>query len=905
MNTKRFFPILLFAVVGLFIPLSGKDVETSFEESLQLRRIAEYWKEKDYSTAKIQIREFLNKNPKSTFIDQLYAMLGDLYFQEKNFKEAADSYDKIEGKQFRQKCQFHRLHSLYEIGKHEEFILSSDLFLKDPNAKTEELNTIRFELAESYFLKAHAPENAKKKKELLKAALTEYQQLMQTKFSDLTLLPQAQIYACFEEHSKAASLYLLLANKDANKKEEYLFQAASLQLSDDKKAAIETFGAISEMNGKYASKAAFNQLNLLYQEKRYRDFILAQDKALKHISQDKLSLIQYYLGKSLFHVGDFVKAIDPLSQSLAGKNLDRAQEKSALLTLTACAKETQDFALFEKILSHLKSAFANDEETTHVLLMHMQWCRDKNEWGKARADIKELLEISTHHPQREALLYDNALLLSQEGKRQEAATAFETFIKEFPQSANKMSALRHSISNRMEDVKHASQESERVKKEQLLIALTQALEENKIFSPTEKQKIRYLQGKMYFELDQHDEAIVTLGEYIRDFPKDPSCADAYLLLSYSYQKGSRDEIHFALNAEKALAFNPQLQGNQDLHLTLFNTYLSLAGTVSADEKAEMIEKAADHLFLALDKPINNENQRWLAGYYSQRYQNGQSTFLERTAIVLEKLLNISNQSLALSISPETLDREGEAIKLADVYAKTGRLKDRAKLLEALIKQYHTHPDYQWKYQRMASFELGKTYLSLDENERALQTFDELISSSSHISSYFAIAAQLEKAKLKYLMLKEVDRLEDSKEVLMICDALKDVQSKRKLHSEPLHLEAAFHYVEIKSDLARPDQMNNRKRFLLQQMKENFSSKEDPLVKDYLSSAAQFPEKNRLYQQYLAFIDAEMLRLEGLENHDAVLLKQAQAKLDELLKEASEEPLTQRIHQSKNALEQAL
>lgn len=894
MNSKRIFPVFLLAAAGFFFNLDAKNIEASFEESLELRRIVEYWKEKDYNTAKIQIRDFLNKNPQSPFIDQLYAMLGDVHFNENQFKEALEAYEKIHSQEFRQKSAFQRLHCLYETGNLEALISSAPLFLKDPLSRSQEIYTVRFELAEAYFLKAHAPENENKKKDLLKAALFEYQQLMQTKFSDLTLLPQAQIYAYLEDSAKAASLYLLLASKEPAKKEEYLFQAASQMLHKDKKSAIDTFASIVDLQGKYASHAAFNQLNLLYQEKRYRDFILAQDKALKFIPQEKLPLIQYYLGKSFVQSGDPARAIDPLIHSLSSKSLDRVQEKNALLSLILCAKETQDFSLFEKVLAHLKREFTNDEETASIILMHAQICRDKKEWAKARADIQELLEIYPQYTKRETLTYDQALLLSQDEKWQEAASAFEAFIQEFPQSTNKTNALRHVVSCRLEDVRHASNETQRIKKQLLLQALSQALDDHKTFSAKERQKVRYLQGKIYFELDQYDEAIGEFSEYARDFQKDPTCADAYLLLSYSYLKGSRDEIHFALNAERALSLNPQLQGAIDLHLTLYNTYLSLAEKASVDEKKELIEKAADHLFLAIDKPISKDNQSWLAGYYFREFQKGKQTALTRAIAVLEKSLDWVAASNELLIEPQTLEMEGEVIKLADMYAKAGRLKEQAKLFEALLSQYQKHPEYHWKYQRMASFELGKTYLALDEKENALQTFENLISSSSHASSYFAIASQLEKVKLRYAMLGDLEKNENSKTVQMLCDTLKEIQIQRKLYSEPLHLEAALCYVEIKSDFLPEGQKKNRKRFLLEQIKQSYLSQDDPLVSQYFSAASQFPEKERLVRQYLEYVDAEILRLQAEVIRDPLLLNASKNSLDKLMKETHDEHLKKRI-----------
>jgi TolA-binding protein len=893
---------LLFSLVSLLTSLSAKIPEgASLEESLQLRKIAEYWKENDFKTVKIQILDFLGKNPKSGYADQLHAMLGDLYFQDKNYAEAASAYDQIRGKEFRQKTQFRHLHSLYQEEKYDTFLPLSDLFLSDPNAKADEINTVHFERGEIFFTTAYRKEDEVQKKELMKSALAEYQLLMQTKYSDSTLLPQAQIFAFFGEHSKAASLFMLLSHKEENKKEDYLFQAAAMQLHFDKGKAIETFGAICELGGKTASKAAFNQLNLLFQEKRYHDFILAYEKASKYLSQEKTPVMQYFLGKSLYFTQDYARAAAPLLECLASKALDRAGEKSALVTLIACSRELPDLVLFEKALTTLKAEFSHDEETTNILLMHLQLCRANKEWSKARSDIREILDLTPDHPQKEALLYDYALILLQEEKWQESASAFDSFIKSFPQSSYRANALRQIVNCRIEDMKQGPVETARIKKQQLLSVLNQVSEEEKIFSSSEKQKMRYLLGKTQFEIGDYEEAIGNLSEYVKDFSKDPTCADAYLLLAYAHYKGERDEMHFALNAEKALLLNPHMQGAVDLHLTLFNMYLGLAEKASGDEKAERIELAAEHLFLGLDKPAKEENQRWLASYYFQQYKNGNNTAIERSIIVLEKLLGIKEGDFPLSIKEHPLEKEGEALKLAELYRKTGRSKQQVKLLETLAKAHDSHPEYPWKYQRMAQFELGKAYLGAGEKEKAKKNFEELILSSTHSSSYFALAAILEKAKLDFSSLKKTDRHEASEAALAICNALKDVHIQRKLHSEPLHFEAALCYAEYKSALAPLPEQNERMAFLLSQLRDHYFDAEDPLVQHYFSAAQQFPEKDQLCRQYLAFVDLEIMRLQAQKTNDPQLLDKTKEKLNHLLTEANEEKLKQRITEALDKL----
>lgn len=292
---------------------------------------------------------------------------------------------------------------------------------------------------------------------------------------------------------------------------------------------------------------------------------------------------------------DYAAAISPLSQVLSSKGLDRSQEKSALVALISCAHERGDLVLFSKALLTLKSQFAHDEETAKILLMHAQLCREKKEWAKARATVAELLEVSPDHPQKEALLFDQALLLAQEEKWQESAAAFDAFLKQFPQSGHRANALRQLIHCHLEDLRQSSPTSAKIKKERLLTILKASLEEKKIFSGAEKQKMHYLTGKLQFELGCLEDAIGTLSEYVRDFSKDPTCADAHLLLALAHQGEERDAVHFILHAEKALALNAQIQGAVDLHLALFNAYLERC-EASPHEKKDLMSKAADHLF---------------------------------------------------------------------------------------------------------------------------------------------------------------------------------------------------------------------------------------------------------------------------------------------------------------------
>ncbi len=719
----------------------------------------------------------------------------------------------------------------------------------------------------------------------MEKALSQYEKLAKSRFSTIALERRAHLSSLLQKHSQAASIYLLLAQRDKAKKEDWLYAAASEQLHVDKEAAIATFGDLVEGGGKHSACAAYNKLCYLFTEKRYKDFILEHDALCLHIASEYIPLMQYYLGRSLFETGNFDKAQAPLLQSLAF--LNPAQKKNALLTLIGCANASSDLPLFEKALGFLKKEFSDDVETADSLLMYAQMCREFKELNKSRESIKELLRLCPDHPQKETLLFDNALILSELGNCQQSALELVSFLKQFPNSSHRIEALGYIVSLSAESLKGASASAQKMKREILRDALGVALQEKEGFTPSEKRQMRYLLGKMQFELESYPAAIGTFTAFVRDYPEDPERADAYLFLAHCHKRLGSDENHFILNAEKALALNPNLLGAIELRINLFNSYLKEAERKGPEEKTAMIAKAADHLYLAIEKPISTENQRFLAGYYSGLAKNGCKTAQMRLSIVLEHLLGQG---------PITPLNEAEAVKLALAYGEMERFEMQLSLLEKIKDAQLSATDLPWKCQRMVQFEIGKSHLALMNEEKASETFKELAATSNRSCSYYALAAGLEIAKIEFAKIKEQGGAAEEACVMSLLDTLKNIELQRKLYSEPLHLEAALLYVDIKTELSGGD-----RQILLEKIKENFSCPSDPLVREYFSSAPQFPEKARLHESYMEYLDAELLKAEAEKSSDPVQRLQVKQKFEELLQKQIDTPLKERIRRSQEAL----
>lgn len=906
---------LLTGALVCFLPLSSGEKGPSLQEGIELRRISEYFKEKNYSAVKMQAQNFLNKHPASSSADALCAMLGDIFFSEKDYAAALSAYERIEKGELQSKTLFRRIHCLHQLGRHEDVITATRAFLSSDRITCEEDAILRLQLGAALLQRASEVKTQENRKKLLLEAKHEFYRLENSKWAAEALAPLAHIHTSLKEYGPAIKFYRRLSEVDPQNKEAYLLQIVSLQLKFDKLSAIDTYEQIYSLSGPAAPQAAFNQLCLLFQEKRYSEIAHFQDKGLSHIAQEQRSIAHYYIGRSLYHIGDFVQAAKHLEAFLA-KAEEREKIKPALFTLLQCAKESSDFPLFEKTLKEIKSAYPKEEETIKAELMHAQFSQAQGKGDSALCILKDLLSNADNLPQKDEILYNYALLLTKEQKWLESANAFDAFLKRAAHHPERKNGYRQLVRSRLNAIKHSSAETSYATKEQLTVAIKNGLKEH-VFTAEESIEVRFILAKTLFDIQKYESALEELSAFAANYPNSPQISAVYTMSALAHLHTHRDQDLYICFMEKALNTASSKEERLKLHLALFNGYLGQAEAKSDEEKRELILKAADHLFLALEHPMKKENQLWLAHFYLKEHENHSvelqgDFFLDRSIAVLEKLLNYAPSSSALQIPQDSLEMEAEALKLAKLYGEKKKNKDKIALLKALLQEYKHQNEKEWKYMRLSLFELAKAYEEEKQHEQALETYSFLIDSSERAPSYFSTAAQLERTLLQFSLLKEEQKKEESPELQAICDALKDLEIKRKLFSEPCHLEAALAYADITTDFCSTEQKTKRSLFLLNQIKENFSSIEDPLVKNYLSAKETFPDKYALYEQYMTLISADLLILEARvaieenEKEKASALKQKAKDLLLLIpSDSAPKRLKERTEKSKKMLQDLL
>jgi hypothetical protein len=270
------------------------------------------------------------------------------------------------------------------------------------------------------------------------------------------------------------------------------------------------------------------------------------------------------------------------------------------------------------------------------------------------------------------------------------------------------------------------------------------------------------------------------------------------------------------------------------------------------------DKAAEHLYqshMVDEAQVQTENQLWLAHYYYGKAKEGNKESSNRASLLFQKILK-TDDAFGLHFDPQQTYLESEVLK----YGELLTIADKKQLLTSLLDLQAKNSSQTWKLQRQTVFEMGKIYLSENNQEAALKMFEDLISDGTLTPSYYSNAALLEKSRI--LLARCGEKSESNPAVASILSTLKDLQIQKKLSCEPLHLEAALEYADARASLSPAESRRESAIFFLNRVRDDFAAKDDSIGQEYHEARVRFPEKDQLYQSYMKCIEAEILRLEA-------------------------------------------
>ncbi len=900
----------------------------SEEEAFLLRRIAEFWKDRDYLLVKRQIHQFLEKFPTSPINSQLQAILGDLLVQEKKYHEALKAYSGIKDQLIIEKTIINRLQCYYELNAYSALLEEGKPFLTLPSKKLgERKDELYFLIAEALFRLAVETGDSSVKEDFASQAKGLYEPLLTGSFGKHAKIALAEIYYIVKQYEKSANFYLELAGLSSDQNEELLNQAALAQAEYNAQAAIATFSQVASLKGKKAHDALINRLILLFQEEQYDEVIKSFHDVMPYAEGEKKLTLEYIVGRSYFSKEDFSKASSHLEKYIALQKIPSTQLKNALLMQLNAAKKTNRDELCESALAIFKQHFIDHKEYGQALFIHAVMARGKGDLITAEQELCDLLTLGTYDD-KEALLLEYAQVTHENEKWEESYKTFKSFLGAYPSSSHRSSAVKYYLScalNRFQTMDTDSNYSKNIFYEDMTFVLNEQSITKSILTEEEEKDCRLLNAKTAYEMKHYAVAALQLDSFIRDYPTDKNLGEAHFLAGICHQNLDSDPELFYRHIEKAIALNPDISKQSPLHLQLYNAYLSKLDKIAAStaphavdqqEKTHLYDQAAEHLFDALtlgDHQVKFENKLWLANHYYQKVKASPAevsrTAGKRAIDLFAAVLTVPGQGL-ITLSADNAALEAEILKYSDILAIKGDFKTRIALLSSLAKQQNKNSDVNWSYPMQTLLELAQSYEWLKDYDNALETYEFIISINRSVPSYAVDYSTLHASRLNFIRLDADQKSDQNEQVLVYLNQLKDIQIRKSPASEPLHLESALSYAQMRADIAPKEEKDEKYLFFLGRMKEDYTSFDDPSVRDYHAKLAASPAKKNLYESYMSFLDGEILRVKAkieLKNNQPKKAEELNAKALSLFSSIPLIPgvttyLSESIHTSKQSIE---
>lgn len=794
------------------------------EEGLFVRRIIDFWRDREYPFAQTQIETYLKKFPDTPFADHFYAMQGDIALHGKNYPEALNSYEKIKGKEMQRYVESKRWLALYHLQSYTQLYeeLSPKACASEPESEALP-DQHKFYFAESAFREGltleRYPEASQEAKHLYLEALTFYRPLLKNdSFGSHAKLATAEIYRLLGEHDESSKLYSEIANDSKNA--EILLHASTVLVDKDREKSLRLLKALTQEGSQKSAQAAFQWLTLLAQDGNWTEIEQERRLLLAQLSPTNLPLAYFYLGMIAYEKKAYYQAVLDLTKS-------DLKEPKALLALAKSAKEIDRLDICLDTHQLIKKNCP--QNLPDSLLLISQAFRKNKEPEKALATLEELLQTFPNSSLVEIALREKIALLTEQRSFKEAHEEALAFLKQFPTSPRKVEMMRLLV-----DLSLSQVAQEKIY-EQLANDLENGLK-NHAFQDHEIAVKETLLAKAYLKLNR-SEAALSLLERMEN-------PDPLLMLDAYVQQKMPPEKIIALG-EKILQSdrNPKV-----VHLYLFNAYLE----ASKEHPGESLtDKAAEHLSLIIDTyPISLENRIWLGRTLAQQ-DNPQGTLL------LESLLQTDQNFKRF---------DEEALILAKQLQKKGHLTEARTILERVI-------NLKQPTKLKAELYLAQLMQEQGETAQALSIYRKLEGCAELPIAY---QAGLEHARAKM----QTDPLASLKK-------FNELKIRKVFANEPLHLEAAIDWVFLSANLVPANEKDKTSLKLLQQVKDEFTAQNDIWSKEYQSHRSRHPEKEKIYQAYMRYIDASIYQLQAqlsLDLQDTQLKIQAARALFSTLKQ---------------------
>ena len=872
-----------------------------------LKRMKEYWKEGDLETAKRQIRSYLEQDSQGELTEEMHLLLGDIYLKEGNYISALEEYDLLQKKALEEKVFYNKTLCYYETNQTQELLLIAQVFSSHAQLTLEQKNSVRYLCASNFF--EQAMKTPEKNPILLQKAQELFASCAGTSFEALSLYPLARIHEITGDNKLSASYYEAASKHHPDADTHFLFQAALLRSEEAPELAITTFKRLFPSSSK-KSEALYNCLLLQYKTKQLKEFISTYESHHHLLTSEQKIAANYLLGKSLFYLEEFEKAMDPLLETMESAS-SSSSKKTAQLMLLESAYKTQKIDAYQKIFRNGAYPLVNDENYPAAHLIYIKLLKEKEYYPEFIEEAHAFMAQNPDHPEKEQIQWDTAYFLYKAKKWKEADVLFTALVEENPSSKFALNAWRLGLNCALSQMQSSSEKEQSLYRSTFIDKIRLILPHKEALTSKEREVFCFELIKTLFLEKQFEDVLTTSQEFLQENPATRFAEDIKVLQTLCFLNNPNHIDLFVQNAEKLLQPTTSFAEKDELRLHLFNIYVQKAEQGMEIEKDLALEKAAYHLYELFQKnplSLKKENLEWLAEYhygFVKKHQKDPTasrdlftSHLQRSSALFASLLPAESQEL-------TETSEVFLLRLATLFSWSGQFDKKAALLGQFV---HPNKSTESIIQRQLALELAEAHHILGNFLQALEAYNVLIENYP-FSSIRALAI-LKRSKLLTYYLPEDQKTEDNPTYVHNLNDLKDLEIQRSLLSEPLHLEAGLEYIRWKSELTQDDFSRRKKQIhLLQLFKENFQSEFLTENRDGIDSITK--EKENLLSSYLQFTEAEILRLEASLLEEAteskLLIEKAHSNIEAALRESIHIPetLKKRIELCQQEMEKML
>ena len=529
----------------------------------------------------------------------------------------------------------------------------------------------------------------------------------------------ANFYARGERYDQAIEVYskmnVAILNQD-DKFEYYYKRGHCLFMLNRYDEALEEFDKVKDAKSKFAAPSTYFYAHILYEQGRYnlalKEFLTLQDdKSFGKIIPYYIAHIYYYQ-ENYEELIKIAPSLSEKSQSKRSGELNRmlgdayyklGQYKEATPYLIKAAEQegadVQDYYLlgfslmeekdFKQAKTYLAKAIEKKDSLAQNALYHLGiCCIETNDKSNAKAMFKEASEMDFDMTIKEKALLNYAKVACETSSAyNEPLKAFQTFTEQFPNSdkANEAKEYLAQLYGEMKNYRDAIEMIEQMSERNLSV--------NKAY-----QRLCLNRAIELFNENRTDDALIYLDKSLSQTHDNSLTAAAYYLKAEAYHQ----------------------MGEHELSIKNLNTFYSVPGA----DKSQFVSQA-DY---AMGYNLFRQKKYSIAKGYFQRAigkirkeQSDDACLRYADCLYMCREFSAAISEYDKIIAQQLQDADYACYQTAMASGALGNYAKKKEILQNAIKKYDGS-----NYIASMKYELANTYLTLEENKSAIQTYQSII-----------------------------------------------------------------------------------------------------------------------------------------------------------------------------------